>query len=112
MDGTDTPDPRRDKANRKFPVRMIVSILLGAVVIAAAAVSVWFAVGPRGDAVILAVYVDPTTEAQSKLDIIGVPTTLLIDREGREIARYLGPAEWDRPEIIATIQRYLPPPKS
>ncbi len=60
----------------------------------------------------LAVYVDPTTEAQSKLDIIGVPTTLLIDREGREIARYLGPAEWDRPEIIATIQRYLPPPKS
>ncbi len=51
MDGTDTRDPRRGNANRKVPVRMIASILLGVVVIAAAAVSVWFAVGPRGEAV-------------------------------------------------------------
>ena len=60
----------------------------------------------------LAIYVDATTEAQTRLGIIGVPTTLLIDREGREVARYTGPAEWDRPQVVDTIQRYLPPPKS
>ena len=33
----------------------------------------------------------------------------LIDREGRVVAGYIGPAEWDRPEVIETIRRYLPP---
>ncbi len=60
----------------------------------------------------LSVYVDPTTEAMSKLEILGVPTTLLIDRQGREVARQTGIADWDRPEIVATIERYLPIPKS
>lgn len=59
----------------------------------------------------LAIYVDATMEAQASLGIIGVPTTLLIDREGREVARYTGPAEWDRAEVIDTIRRYLPPSK-
>ncbi len=56
----------------------------------------------------LAIYVDATTEAQAQLGIVGVPTTLLIDPEGREVARYTGPAEWDRPEVVDTIRRYLP----
>ena len=60
----------------------------------------------------LAIYVDATTEAQGQLGIVGVPTTLLIDPEGREIARYTGPAEWDRPEVVDTIRRYLPERKS
>lgn len=54
----------------------------------------------------LTLYVDPTMKAQSKLELIGVPATLLIDREGREVARYTGVAEWDRPEVIDTIERY------
>ena len=60
----------------------------------------------------LAIYVDATTEAQAQLGIVGVPTTLLIDPEGREIARYTGPAEWDRPEVVEAIRRYLPERKS
>ena len=56
----------------------------------------------------LAIYVDATTEAQAKLGVIGVPTTLLIDPDGREVARYAGPAEWDRNDVVATIERYLP----
>jgi hypothetical protein len=32
------------------------------------------------------------------LKAIGMPVTLLIDREGREIGRLTGPAEWDGPE--------------
>jgi len=60
----------------------------------------------------LAIYVDATTEAQAKLGIVGVPTTLLIDSKGRELARYIGPAAWDRPGAIDAIRRYLPQRKS
>ncbi|MEO8567132.1 MAG: TlpA disulfide reductase family protein [Betaproteobacteria bacterium] len=55
----------------------------------------------------LGIYVDASAEAGRKLEIVGVPTTLLLDRTGREILRVVGPADWDRPEVIATIQRYL-----
>ena len=57
----------------------------------------------------LAIYVDATAEAGTKLGILGVPTTLLLDPAGREIGRVTGPAEWDGPEVIDTIRRYLPP---
>lgn len=55
----------------------------------------------------LAIYVDGTAEAGTKLAILGVPTTLLLDRVGNEIGRVTGPAEWDSPEVIDTIRRYL-----
>lgn len=61
---------------------------------------------------VLAVYVDASAAAQDKLGIVGFPTTLLIDREGREIARHIGPAQWDRREVIDFIKRYLPVPKT
>jgi thiol-disulfide isomerase/thioredoxin len=57
----------------------------------------------------LALYVDATAQAQDKLGAVGIPTTLLLDREGREIGRVTGPAEWDSPEVIDVIRRYLPP---
>jgi thiol-disulfide isomerase/thioredoxin len=56
----------------------------------------------------LGIYVDSTTDAQANLGIVGVPTTLLVDREGREVARYTGPADWDGPSVAAAIRRYLP----
>ncbi|HCP79465.1 MAG TPA: TlpA family protein disulfide reductase, partial [Pusillimonas sp.] len=37
----------------------------------------------------------------------GVPTTLLIDQEGREIGRTLGPAAWDSPQVEAMIDAAL-----
>jgi len=55
----------------------------------------------------LAIYVDATAEAATQLGMLGVPTTLLIDRSGREIGRVTGPAEWDSAEVVATIQHYL-----
>lgn len=55
----------------------------------------------------LRVFVDPTMKAPLDLNVIGVPTTLLLDREGREIARYAGPAEWDSPEVVAVIRSHL-----
>jgi thiol-disulfide isomerase/thioredoxin len=39
--------------------------------------------------------VDPTAKSAAALKVIGMPATLLIDREGREIGRVTGPAEWD-----------------
>ncbi len=58
----------------------------------------------------LAVYVDKSGQVTRDLNIRGVPTTLLIDRQGREIGRVVGPAEWDGPEVVQLVGRYLKPP--
>ena len=52
----------------------------------------------------LAHFVDPSNEAFQKLTIVGVPTTLLIDRQGRELGRLIGPSEWDSPDMIAFLK--------
>lgn len=56
----------------------------------------------------LAVYVDPTGSASTILNVIGIPATLLINPQGDEMGRLLGPAQWDAPAMIEAIQRYLP----
>ena len=55
----------------------------------------------------LPIYVDETGEAQRALNVLGLPTTLLLDREGNEGGRLLGPAEWDSPEMVAFFRDYL-----
>lgn len=55
----------------------------------------------------LAIYVDPSTQAATKLKTIGIPTTLLVDREGRELWRKTGPAEWDGPKYLDTLRRHI-----
>ncbi|MBS0324994.1 MAG: TlpA family protein disulfide reductase [Proteobacteria bacterium] len=55
----------------------------------------------------LPIFVDRNGDAMDKLHIVGVPTTLLIDAKGGEVARYIGPAEWDWPDVIAMVERYL-----
>ncbi len=42
----------------------------------------------------LALYVDKTTRAMKKLGAYGLPVTILVDRQGGEIGRLIGPAEW------------------
>jgi thiol-disulfide isomerase/thioredoxin len=70
----------------------------------AQAVKQFFAeVGVQG----LAIYVDRSLQVYSALRVIGVPTTVLLDREGREIARHVGPAEWDGPQALQSIQRLM-----
>jgi thiol-disulfide isomerase/thioredoxin len=58
----------------------------------------------------LAIYVDLEMKAESSLGVVGVPTTLLIDRQGREVARKLGPAAWDSPEVAGVIQQVIARP--
>ncbi|MEO7812785.1 MAG: TlpA disulfide reductase family protein [Usitatibacter sp.] len=58
----------------------------------------------------LAIYVDPSTRAMETLRIVGVPTTLLVDREGRELWRRAGPAQWDSPEMVKSLRLDLARP--
>jgi len=55
----------------------------------------------------LAIYVDPQSQAMHALGVIGIPTTLLIDRDGREIARQIGPLQWDAPAVVDGIARMI-----
>lgn len=55
----------------------------------------------------LAVYVDASGRASKPLRVIGMPTTLLIDAEGREIGRLIGEAEWDSADAKALIEAAL-----
>lgn len=53
----------------------------------------------------LALYVEhPSGQAFSALGVHGIPATLLLDREGREIGRRLGIAAWDSPEMLALFR--------
>ena len=55
----------------------------------------------------LGMYVDASAKASRELSALGVPTTLLIDREGNELGRLSGPAEWDSPEMVSLIRGYV-----
>lgn len=55
----------------------------------------------------LKLYVDPTGKQGFPLKLIGMPTTILIDKQGREIGRLTGPAEWDTPDAKKMIEKAL-----
>lgn len=55
----------------------------------------------------LALYVDPTAKANGPLKIFGMPTTILVDAEGREIGRLLGEAEWDSEDAHKLIKSVI-----
>lgn len=58
----------------------------------------------------LALYTDPSGKLFSKLKAVGMPTTLVIDRNGKEIGRLVGPADWASPEAIALIEAAIAAP--
>jgi thiol-disulfide isomerase/thioredoxin len=55
----------------------------------------------------LAVHIDSSGKAARDLGAVGLPATFLIDRQGREIGRLMGPAEWDEPAIVAFLRRVV-----
>jgi len=52
----------------------------------------------------LALYTDPSGKLFATLKAVGMPTTLIIDRHGKEIARLVGPADWASPEAVKVIE--------
>ncbi|MCW5663694.1 MAG: TlpA family protein disulfide reductase [Piscinibacter sp.] len=57
----------------------------------------------------LRIFQDPTATAGFNLGTAGVPTTLLIDRQGRELGRLTGAAEWDSENAIKLVRSTLSP---
>ena len=50
---------------------------------------------------------DKGNEALRRVGERGLPVTLLIDRRGREVARLIGPANWNAPEAHAVVRALL-----
>jgi thiol-disulfide isomerase/thioredoxin len=55
----------------------------------------------------LAINIDASSRAAFVLGAVGLPATLLIDRDGTEGGRLIGPAEWDAPEMVALVKSVI-----
>jgi thiol-disulfide isomerase/thioredoxin len=52
----------------------------------------------------LGIYFDKGKKTMSALDISVLPTSVLVDPDGREIGRLEGDADWDKPEALALMK--------
>lgn len=52
----------------------------------------------------LGIYFDKKKKAMQALDVSVLPTSILIDAEGRALGRIEGEAQWDTPEAIALMK--------
>lgn len=59
------------------------------------------------DAEALPVFLDRAREIPSQLKTFGLPFSVVIDRNGREIARIVGAVEWDAAPVTALIEEAL-----
>lgn len=56
----------------------------------------------------LPVLLDPRGAAARMLGSRGLPTTIIVNRRGEEVARLEGDAAWDRPDMLAALRRLAP----
>ncbi len=52
----------------------------------------------------LGLYTDPTGKLFAAVKAVGMPTTLVLDRDGKEIGRLVGPADWSSPEARRVVE--------
>ena len=52
-------------------------------------------------------YLDPKSDAGRAFRVEGLPTSFLIDREGRVLGRVDGAAEWDSPKLLGVLRSFL-----
>jgi thiol-disulfide isomerase/thioredoxin len=50
---------------------------------------------------------DRTGAVARQAGVLGLPVTLILDRQGREIARLLGDANWDSPDARAILRQVI-----
>ena len=55
----------------------------------------------------LEILIDKSSKLIRSLRGRGLPTTVLFNKEGQEVGRVTGIAEWDSPEAVAFIRRCL-----
>jgi thiol-disulfide isomerase/thioredoxin len=53
------------------------------------------------------IYLDPESAVSGAFKVDGLPTSFLIDRQGRVLGRVEGQAEWDSPKMLAIIDPLL-----
>jgi thiol-disulfide isomerase/thioredoxin len=53
------------------------------------------------------VYLDPKSAIERAFKVQGLPTSFLIDREGRVLGRVEGAAEWDAPKLLEVLKSFL-----
>jgi thiol-disulfide isomerase/thioredoxin len=59
----------------------------------------------------LPLYVDRSGQVLRAAGAIGLPTTLVINRDGQEVGRLTGPAEWDSAEIAQFLRPLIAEPR-
>ena len=57
----------------------------------------------------LPILLDPKQKLARNMGVLGLPITMIIDPEGREIARLRGDAEWDTQSALAIINALITP---
>jgi hypothetical protein len=55
----------------------------------------------------LQLYTDVSAKMVADLKSPGLPTTLLIDRQGQELGRLMGPADWASPEAVSLVKQAI-----
>lgn len=55
----------------------------------------------------LGIYLAEDIRAMWGFAVVGLPTTILVDRQGRELGRLSGPAEWDSAEAVALFETVI-----
>ena len=58
----------------------------------------------ENNAATLALYTDPSAAILDALQAVGMPASVLVDRQGREIGRLLGPADWSGTDALKLIK--------
>ena len=48
---------------------------------------------------------DPDSKATKQWPVIGLPSTFVVDGEGRIVYQAIGGREWDAPELLAPIRQ-------
>jgi thiol-disulfide isomerase/thioredoxin len=48
----------------------------------------------------LPILLDPKSAVARDMDVLGLPATVILNRNGQEIARLVGEAEWDNPQAL------------
>ena len=56
----------------------------------------------------LGIYFDKGKKVMGALDISVLPTSVLLDPQGRELGRLEGEADWDKPEALALVKAAIP----
>lgn len=53
------------------------------------------------------VLLDPTSQTLDLFQISRIPTTLIIDKNGKMIGRVIGPRNWNSPEVLSLVDQLI-----